>query len=193
MGKREVGQLGVIDLIISILIAELASVSIENTNKSLLDTMIPISFLVIIQFLMAYLSLKIPFLRFIFDGNPAVIINRGKLSFKEMTKQRYNLDDLLLQLREKGIRSLEEVEYAILENNGKLSIFEYPREKQNHYFPMPLILDSKIQYDTLNKLNHNERWLRKMLQREEVKLNNVFYAFYKDDKIYIIKKHEVLK
>ena len=123
MGKREVGQLGIIDLIVSILIADLVVISIENYNKSMLYTLIPISILAILQLILAFISLKKPKIRNFLDGNPSVIIKDGKINYKEMVKQKYNLDDLLVQIREKGYRSIEEIEYAILENNGTLSVF----------------------------------------------------------------------
>lgn len=192
MGKREVGQLGVMDLIVSILIAELTALSIEN-DKSILYTLIPISFLVFMQIAVAYLSLKIPKLRSVFDGNPSLIINRGKLNFKEMITQRYNLDDLLLQLREKGIKSIEDVEYAILEKNGRLSAFTYKKHHQTSFFPVPLILDGHIQTMTLKALNKNERWLKKLLKVHGLNLEDVFYAFYKGERTFIIKKNDVAK
>lgn len=127
MGKREIGELGIVDLIVSILIAELAAISIDNLEDSVFLSIIPILLLVGIQMGMAQISLKNSKIRNVFDGEPSVMINRGKVNFQEMVNQRYNLDDLLTQLREKGIKSIEEVDYAILETSGKLSVF--PKEK----------------------------------------------------------------
>ena len=123
MGKREVGQLGIIDLIVSILIAELVVISIEDYNNNIFKSIIPIITLLILQVSLALLTLKKPKFRAFLDGNPSVIIKEGKVNYKEMIKQKYNLEDLLVQLREKGYRSIEEIEYAILENNGTLSVF----------------------------------------------------------------------
>ena len=81
--------------------------------------------------------------REVIDGKASVIINRGKINFEEMLKQRYNLDDLLTQLRAKSIKSIEEVDYAILETSGKLSIFKSSDDK-NHTYPLPVIIDGKI-------------------------------------------------
>jgi uncharacterized membrane protein YcaP (DUF421 family) len=191
MGKREVGQLGVMDLIISILIAEMVAISVEEVNKSMLLTIIPISFLVLVQIAIAYFSLKLPRLREIIDGKPAMIITNGKLNFKEMIKQRYNLEDLLLQLREKEIKSIEDIEYAILENNGRLSIFKYNENEKKSDIPLPLILDGKPQYDTLKILKKDEKWLNNILNNQKVRLNNIFYAFYKGDKTFIIKRSDI--
>ena len=124
MGKREVGQLGIIDLIISILIAELVAISIENVQDSIFFTIIPIIVLVILELLLAWISLKSRTFRNIFGGKPTPIIINGKVNYKHMVKQRYSLDDLLLHLRQKSIKSIDDVEYAFLEPNGKLSVFE---------------------------------------------------------------------
>lgn len=193
MGKKEVGQLGIMDLIVSILIAELAALSIGNTNQSLWYSIIPICFLVVFQISMAFISIRNPKMRHLFDGKPSVIINNGKLNFKEMIKERYNLDDLLLQLREKDIKNIEEVEYAVLENNGTLSAFTFPKDKPRSEFPMPIILDGMIQLETLEFLGKDIDWVKKLLDREHVMLGDVFYAFYKEKNTYIIKKSDLAR
>ena len=191
MGKREVGQLGIIDLIVSILIAELAVLSIEELDKSIFISIIPILTLTLLQTLLAYFSLKKPKFRILLDGNPSLIIKNGKVNFKEMTKQKYNLDDLLVQLREKGFKSIEEIEYAILENNGTLSVFAYEEEKDN-YLPLPLILDNKIQEDTLKHLHKDSKWVLNLLNKRNINIEDVFYAFYKDKNVFIIKNDDLI-
>ena len=190
MGKREVGQLGIIDLIVSILIAELAMISIENLSNNIFYSIIPILTLTLLQIILAYFSLKKPKFRIFLDGNPSLIIKNGQVNFKEMTKQKYNLDDLLVQLREKGYKSIEEIEYAILENNGTLSVFSYEDEKS--YLPLPLILDSKIQKETLVHLQKDTKWVLELLKRKNINLEDIFYAFYKDKNIFIIKNSDLL-
>ena len=125
MGKREIGQLGVIDLIVSILIAELIAISIENIKESIMLTVLPISLLVLLEILLAYISIKSRHVRTFFDGKPSLIICNGKINYHEMVKQRYSMDNLLLSLRQKEVKNIDEVEYAFLEPNGKLSIFKY--------------------------------------------------------------------
>ena len=193
MGKREVGQLGIIDLIVSILIAELATISIENYQNNIFNSVIPILTLLILQITLAYLTLKKPKLRIFLDGNPSIMIKEGRINYKEMVKQKYNLEDLLIQIREKGYRSIEEVEYAILENNGTLSVFPHQKGKKKALLPLPLILDSTIQKETLKTLNKDEEWVHQLLKQKNIKLSEVFYAFYKDNNIFIIKDNELLK
>lgn len=186
MGKKEVGKLSIIDLIVSILIAELAAISIEEADRSILTSIIPIVVLVVIQISISFISLKSVKLRKLIDGNPIVIIKDGKLNFKDMTKLRYTIDDLIAQLREQGIKSIEEVNYAVLENNGKLSVFETSKD-----YPLPIIIDGNIDYDVLKDMKKDKNWIYKILDDNNITLDNVFYAFYTKNKTYIIKKDEL--
>ena len=98
----------------------------------------------------------------------------------------------MVQLREKGYRSIEEVEYAILENSGSLSVFPYPKDKKKTPLPLPIILDSQIQKDTLKVMHRDEKWVYQMLKKKNIQIEDVFYAFYKDNNIFIIKDSELL-
>lgn len=192
MGKREVGQLGIIDLIVSILIAELVVISIENYDNNIFLSIVPILTLLILQVTLAFLSLRKPKFRIFLDGNPSIMIQNGKVNYKEMLKQKYNLDDLLVQLRDKGYRSIEEIEYAILENSGTLSVFPYPKDKNKTPLPLPLILDGHIQTETLKRLNKTESWVKELLKNKHLHIKDVFYAFYKDNNIFIIKQKDLI-
>jgi len=185
MGKREIGELGVNDLLVSVLFAEFATLAIEKYNEPLVVTLIPTLIIVSLQVLVSFLSLKSASFRTLIDSRPSMIIKSGIINFKEMERQRYNLEDLLTQIRDKGIKSLDEIEYAILENNGKLSVFTYD---DKNVYPLPLVLDGKIEYQTLLNIDKDEEWLMKVLKNEKVKLGDVFYAFYKNNKCYIIKR-----
>ena len=191
MGKREIGQLGVIDLIVSILIAELVAISIEETENPIYLTIIPIAVLVVLEVLFAYISIKSRKFRTLFDGKPSLIICNGKINYKEMVKQRYSLDDLLVSLRQQGIKELDNVEYAFLEPNGELSVFKYNLFKLKSSYPMPLILDGSIQKGALKHIHKTEAWLKSELKNKNLTYEDIFYAFYKNKKIYIIKKTEV--
>lgn len=187
MGKKELGQLSIIDLIVTILIAELAAISIENAEDSIMVSVVPILVLVIVQISLSYINLKSDTIRNIFDGKPSVLIKKGKVDFTKMSKLRYSLDDLLSQLREKGVKSLDEVDYAVLENSGTLSVFEKTLD-----YPMPIILDGTIDYSVLKEIHKSEKWLYDLLEKENLQLSDVFYAFHKKNKTYIIKKEELL-
>lgn len=186
MGKREVGELGVFDFIISMLISQLIAICIENYKDPIWFVIVPTLILVLFQIVFSFLSLKSNKFRDILDGKESVIISNGKLNFSEMKKQKYNLNDLLLQLRDKGIRTIEEVDYAILETNGKLSVFQ-KQDDNNNVFPLPLVLDGVIEENNLKFINKTRKWLNNELSKKKINLDNIFYAFYRDDEIYVIE------
>lgn len=188
MGKREIGQLGIIDLIVSILIAELVAISIENINDSIFFTIIPILLLVILELTLAFISIKSRTFRTLFGGKPSLIIVNGNVNYKEMVRQRYSMDDLLLSLRQNSIKSIDEIEYAFLEPNGKLSIFKYNLFHTRSNYPMPIIVDGLIQEKALNYIKKDKRWLEEELANKNLVVEDVFYAFKKKNKIFLIKK-----
>lgn len=190
MGKREVGELGVFDFIISMLISQLIAICIENYKDPIWFVIVPTLILVLFQIVFSFLSLKSNKFRDILDGKESVIISNGKLNFSEMKKQKYNLNDLLLQLRDKGIRTIEEVDYAILETNGKLSVFQ-KQDDNNNVFPLPLVLDGVIEENNLKFINKTRKWLNNELSKKKINLDNIFYAFYKDDDIYVIENENL--
>ncbi len=191
MGKREVGQLGIIDLMVSILIAELIAISIENIKDSIFLTIMPIALLVFLEILLAFISIKSRKIRTFFDGKPSLIICNGKINYNEMVKQRYSMDNLLLSLRQNEIKNIDDVEYAFLEPNGKLSIFKYNFFKTRSAYPMPLILDGSIQYKALDHIKKNKNWLQYTLSKKNLTIEDVFYCFYKKNKLFIIKRNDL--
>ena len=188
MVKKEIKQLTIEDLVVSLLIANICAISIENYNDSILYTVLPIIVLLLFEIINGYLCLKFNKLKRIIDGKPSLIINGGVINHKEMVKQRYSLDDLLLELRNNSIKDLTDVEYAVLENNGNLSIFKYDNNKS---IPFPLIVDGYIERDSLKIINKDEGWLLDYLNKRDILLYDVFYAFYKNDKLFIILKSEL--
>ena len=186
MGKKEVSELGISDLIVTILIAELAALSIEETDRSLLISIVPILVLVTSEMFISYISLKNNKIRRFIDGHPSVIIKNGKVRFSVMSKLRYTLDDLVLELRNKGIKSIEDVDYAVLETTGDLSVFQNTKD-----YPLPIILDGKVDLNSLKEINKNEVWLSNLLKKKNIKLENIFYLFYTKKKTYIIEKKDL--
>ena len=189
MGKREVGQLGIIDLIISILIAELVAIGIEKTDQTIWMTLLPIIVLVLLEIVLGYLAVKSRKLNKLFGGKPTLIISEGKIVYKNLINQRYSLDDLLLELRKQSIASIEDVEYAFLETNGDLSIFKYKPLNISSSVPLPFIVDGVIQDETLKHINKSEVWVKDLLRRNNIDLENVFYAIYQKSHVYVIKKN----
>lgn len=187
MGKKEVGELSIVDLIVTILIAELAALTIEDAKSSILVSIIPIVVLVVFQIAFSYISLKNVKVRNFVEGKPTTIIKNGKIVFSSMSKLRYSLDDLIMQLREQGIKSIEEVDYAVLENDGKLSVFQNCSE-----YPMPVVIDGIIDYDVLEAIKKDDKWLMRIIKTKKLNLDDVFYAFYTKNKLFIITKKDLL-
>ncbi len=188
MGKREIGELSITDLTISILMAELVAISIEETENSMLLTIFPLVILCLLEIALAHLCMKSRRIHRFLEGKPSLIIVCGRLNYKEMVRQRYSLDDLLLALRQKGLRDISEVEYAFLETNGRLSIFPYKRFHFSSDYPMPLIVDGEINENTLEKIGKSQAWLLQELNDKHLKLKMIFYAFYKNHQVFLIKK-----
>lgn len=189
MGKREISQLQVIDLIVSILMAELIAISIENMDDPIYLAIFPIIVLVLLEVILAKISIKSKKFNDMMSGKPSILIENGKLKFKELIKNRYTLNDLLLELRQNGIKSISDVEYAVLEPNGKLSVFKYNIFKIKSDYPMPLIIEGDIQLDTLKNINKSKEWLVNKIHNKGMLVNDIFYCFYKNNKIYIINKN----
>ena len=188
MGKREIGELKVADLVVSLLISNLAANGIDKVSENIFVSLLPVVLLVVLQILIAKITLKSSCVRRMVDGDVSVIISRGKVNFKEMLKQRYNLDDLLMELRSQGIKSIEDVDYAILEINGRLSVFE---KDGDDTYPLPLVLNGKIDNDVLLQIGKDEEWLQKVVKEEGYSLENVFYGFYKDNEVFFIKNETI--
>lgn len=183
MGKREIGQLSLFDLIILLSIADIMIIGIENYQLNYWYVVLPIILLTLLQKLIAFIILKSKKLRKVFDGDESVIIYKGQVNIQEMKKLCYNFDDLLSQLRQKDIRSIEEVEYAILENSGRLSVFKY---SESDCFPLPIIVSGEIEENYLKLIGKDKEWLDKELKKQHVKLKEVYCAFYHQDHLKVV-------
>jgi len=188
MGKREIGQLSAFDLVVAIMIAEVAVFPMEDLETPLYVSLIPVFTLVGAEIFFSFLCLKNSTIRRMINGSPTVIVFRGKIMEKEMRKLRYSVNDLLEQLREKEVLDLADVEYAILENSGELSVVLKPDKKPLtpadlnlqvpwEEPPVPLIFDGRVNYRNLKYLGWNEDYLSGRLQREfGLEITEVLYA-----------------
>ncbi|MCK8490018.1 DUF421 domain-containing protein [Paenibacillus sp. MBLB2552] len=183
MGKREIGELSIFDLVISVMIAEIAVFALEDTDRPIYDGIVPMLTLLLIQIAIAMLSLRFRKMRLWFDGKPSVIIRNGQINRKEMRRQRYNLDDLLMQLRSQKVDSVADVEFAVLETSGQLSVI--PKDKSEggnsgakpnkqaaslsakikyEALPLPLIMDGKVDDANLRQIGKTRFWLKNQIQ-----------------------------
>lgn len=190
MGKREIGELSILDLVVFIMIGEMAVIAIEDHKAPLIHTVIPMVLLMIVQISLALISLKSKRFRELVDGKPTIIINRGKIDEAAMRKQRYNFDDLLTQLREKDIRSIADVEFAILESSGSLSVIEKLKnsneEPKQGDITIPLILDGKIEEENLKRINKTNLWLRQELKKKGYKdIKKISFCSYENGNFFV--------
>lgn len=167
MGKREIGELSMFDIVCYLIIAELFSLSLNSHDNSILYSIIPVTLIVIFQMVTAKLSLRFRKFRKIMEGTPSFLIYRGKINYQAMKKNRYNLDDLLLQLRTKDIQNPLDVEFAMLENNGDLNIIS--KENNKLIDPLPLILDGEINFTTLKRINMSKEELDTLIKKHNYK------------------------
>ncbi|MGE7912852.1 DUF421 domain-containing protein [Lysinibacillus xylanilyticus] len=182
MGKREVGELSVIDLVVSILMAEVAAFALDDFESPLFNVILPIIILFFIQITSAYLSLKSKKFRDLVDGDPVLLIRDGVLLESEMRKQRYNLDDLCQQLRENGTASVTDIAYAYLEPSGNLSVYK----KDEKAFVYPLITDGDIQDRHLKILHKDIDWLMAELAKNNIQdSSTVFFCVWEDNRLHI--------
>lgn len=176
MGKHQIGQLQPFELVITIMISELAAVPMQDTDIPLLHGIIPILTLLFIQISLSLLTLKSEKARRIICGGPSILIEKGKINQPELTRLRYNLNDLLEQLRLKDMPNIADVEYAILETSGKLSIIPKSQKRpvnpddlqmDTPYegLPVTLIVDGVLKEKNLASLSLSPEWLRGELNK----------------------------
>lgn len=189
MGKREVGELGVIDIVVFVIMAEVAAFALDSPDKKLIQSVVPMLILLVIQVISSYFSLKSKRFRDIVDGEPALIIRNGVILEQEMRKQRYNLDDLFQQLREQQIGSVHEVSFAYLEPSGNLSVFKHDDVQP----VLSLISDGIIQTRHLELIGKTDEWLIKGLQQLGVnEIEQIFYCSFENDELKFQLKNDYL-
>ncbi len=187
MGKRQVGELQPFELAITIMISALAAFPMEDIDIPLIYSLIPILLMLSFQVIISQISLKNRKARSFICGRPTIIIKNGKIKEKELKKLRLSLTDLFEQLRIKGYHSLEDIEYAVMETTGELSIIPSPQKRnlrpediginpKKEILPIPLIIDGEVEEKNLKEINKNIDWLKKKLTKQNLKINNVFYA-----------------
>ncbi len=180
MGKRQIGQLQPFELVIALMISELAATPMQNINIPLLHGIIPIITLLVLQVLISTLQLKSEIARYIFCGKPSILIEKGKINVKELKSTKMNLNDLLEELRLKDYYNIEDIEYAILETGGQISIIpksdlepatrkDLKLSVSQDTLPVTLILDGKINSKNLKLINKDESWLYNQLKKKNIK------------------------
>lgn len=188
MGKRQIGQLQPFELVIALMVSELAAMPMQNTGIPLSHGIIPIITLLVLQVLISTLQLKSEAARIVFCGKPSILIEKGKININELKNNRLNLNDLLEELRLKEYFNLGDIEYAILETGGQISIIPksdiQPATRKDlkisptqDKLPVTLILDGKINNKNLEVINKDKSWLNNQLKKNNIlSADEVFLA-----------------
>lgn len=189
MGKKQIGELQPTELVVALVIADLSAVPMENLNVPILYGIIPVLTLFIIGEFFSFIALKSDKARGLIYGKPSILLAHGKILEGELRKQRFNINDLLEQLRIGGHPSIEDVEYAILETTGVLSIIpksnkrpvtteDLNLEVQQAGLPITAIIDGRILSYNLKLKNLDEKWLQEQLSKNKItSAHDVFFAF----------------
>ena len=189
MGKRQIGQLQLSELITAFLISDIASQPMTNENVPLLFAVVPVIAIICLEVILSFLCSKIPFLTSVLESPPSVVIRKGRPDREELLKIRMNTDELMSQLRLKGSTSPEDVEYAIFEHNGQLSVF--PKTKTvTTGISRAVVIDGNIKKRSLRDAGKNAEWVRKKASEHGCRSLDEIFLFTVDDadRVFIVRK-----
>ncbi len=203
MGKRQVGELEPSELVLSLIIADLASVPMQDYGIPLLTGVVPILTLLCVTMILSVLTMKFVGFRAVLCGRPSVVVRNGTLDQREMARNRLTVDELLEELRCQGYTDLSMVKYAILETNGKLSVLPYANQKpptarqmkvaaEEGGLPLVIISDGRLLEHNLKALGHDRPWLERQLAGRDCKgVEDVFLMLVDErDSVYLAQRQE---
>lgn len=173
MGKRQIGELQPYELVITIVISDLATVPMQDVRLPLILGIIPILTLLILEVFFTELQIRSKFMRKLIDGDPSVLIRDGKINEKALKSQRIHVEDLLEELRLTGNFDISSIKYAILESNGQLSIMS-KENNENRHLPLVLLYNGKVNKDSLKKLHKDVKWLQDKVSSKNLSMDEVF-------------------
>ncbi|MCL2323805.1 MAG: DUF421 domain-containing protein [Oscillospiraceae bacterium] len=188
MGKRSISQFEPYELAITLMISEVAALPMQDMRIPILHGIVPIITLGFFQAMLALIQLKFKRVRFILNGKPSIVIRNGVIDAKELKDLRFSIDDLMEEIRLMGYLNVEDIQIAILEISGQLSVFpkssKAPLEREDlkikkseDSIPITLIMDRKICHESLKVLNKDENWLLNKLYEKDIKsYKDVFLA-----------------
>lgn len=205
MGKKQVGDLDPIEFVIILLFSELASIPMQDIDLPLVHSLVPIATLISLELIISALSLKSRKLRLLLDGKPVIIVRHGKMDISIMRSLRYSIDEVLELLRQEGYADIRDVEFAIMENSGRISIIpsvsgKIPSVKDLRLdlppgaMPFPVIVDGKIAPENLSAAGINETDLHNLLKEKGIhSVEEIFYAAYDSCGDFYFQKKEAKK
>lgn len=201
MGKKQIGELQPFELAVTIMISELASFPMEDTRIPIIDSVISIITLLLIQIILSVLELKNEKIRLVLNGKPSILIKNGEIDIMELKRQKFNINDLMEELRLQGFYNLDDIYYAILETSGQLSIIprtnltwatkeDVKAKFQQDTLPVTLILDGRINHNNLKIINKDENWLIEKLKKLNVSSpKDIFIAVIDSKGKFYYQKH----
>lgn len=187
--KRELNKLSLLEFMTYSLELFLLMIAYTKKENLFFVYLFPAFFLEVIYLFLNYLMEKSGEINKQFGENPILLIQDGKLNFKEIAKLNYSLDTLFMKLKDEGVHHVEDINYAVLEPDGSLALFK----KEGNDYPFPLVLDGIINMSGLHEIGKDTKWLHQILKVRGVSLKDVFYAFQKNNHVFVIKKQELIQ
>lgn len=189
MGKREIGQLQPFELAIAIMIADLASVPMANIGIPIFGGIIPILALLAIHLIISNINLKSINLRKVICGKPSILIYRGRIDEKALKREKFTINELQERLRGDGVFTIADVEYAILETSGQISVIQKPDKRTTtpadfnimpdyEGIPYDLVVDGKVMYDNLKAIGKDYQWLKKEVKKFKIEPEEALVVTY---------------
>ena len=203
LGKRQLGQMEPSEFVVTMLLANLATIPMEEPSTPVMHGIVPIALIFAAEYLIAYLTLRSIFIRRLFCGKPVILIENGKISAKNLRRTRINLDELTMHLREKEIFDLSEVKFAILETNGQLSPLMYTKNMpasakeagikvQETELPITLISDGKLMRENLDLTDKDEAWVQTELKKRNcTQKQTLLLTVDAANRIYFVKREDL--
>ena len=204
MGKRQLGELEVSELVSTLLLSDIAALPITDPDIPLVYAIIPIISITAFEISLSVLLTKLPFLKNLISPRPSALIKKGKINEKEMIRNRISIDELFSELRQKDAYDITEVEYAILEQNGKLTVIKKSANSQvtlkdlnisarESGIPHIIIADGRIDNHGLKQMSKSREWLTSYLKSKKISPSDIYIMTLDDsDKIKIIKRSDII-
>ena len=200
MGKRQIGEMEPTEFVVTMLVANLAAIPMQDGGIPLLSGLVPILTVLGMELVISGLIMGSVLLRRLFCGKPVILIEEGKILQENLRRTRITLDELMGHLREKDVLDLKTVQFAILETNGNLSVFPYPKEKpasakaagiqtKRQCLPVTIVEDGYISRENLQKVGKTDAWLERVLEQQDAAPEDtLLLTVDREDRILFIRK-----
>ena len=188
MGKRQIGELEVNELVTTLLISEIGALPISDSDIPLLPSLIPILLIASIEIIISIIKNKSALIKRAVEGEPSYIIYKGRLRQKALAENRISINEVLTEMRTQGIADIADIRYAILEQNGKMSFL---KTSDSPNISKTLVVDTKPNLQSIKEEGLSEEWLNKVLKERKITLSEVFLLTVNEDgTVNIIKKEK---